>query len=124
MTTARTIKDGATPTDRAIFSVTQAAVPTADPTAADAGLSLRGADWLHVYTSLDPTVTALSVTPWYRSAVTGEWHEGVQLSFSPALGRALVEVRGEDHVFFVLDAVTGTGSIRLWAAASYDGQDA
>ncbi len=121
MTTPKTVKTGDTADDRVVLSGAHTDVPTADPAADDKGFSLQGADWMHVYLELTG-ITGLNVTPWYYSKTAEQWTEGNQIAFTTASQSAIVETRGEEYVFLVADAVTGTGSFKLWAAYNFDGK--
>lgn len=110
--------------NRAILSGVHGAIPTADPAATEKGYALHAADNLHVYAEMTGGITALSVTPWFWSDIAGQWFEGAQINFTATSKMAHVAAKQEQKVFFVVDAVTGTGTWALWAGYSYEGEPA
>lgn len=117
------LKTGSSVAERVILQATDAQDPTADPTVVTQGHNLQNADFVHIYAELGGTITAAQVTPWYWSNSAGQWFEGDPISFSATTKFALEEVRSEDRLFLVIDSITGTGTLRLWADYSYEGRD-
>ena len=124
MTVIRSVKPGDTLAERVIIETT--AAPTPDPTASDLGLFLNGADFIHVYTDglASGAITAATVTPWYFSDVAGRWYEGDPLNFTVTDQFGLCVIRGEDRVFFVVDSITGAGTLKIYAGYNYEGDTA
>ena len=122
MSAIRSIKPGDTLADRVILEVTDAEDPTPDPSATENGYHLNGADFLHVYTDgiSAGTITAATVTPWYYSKVAEKWFEGDPLNFTVSDQFALCITRGEEKVFFVVDSITGAGTLKLYAGYNHD----
>lgn len=119
----RSLKKGETVADRVIVSATNASAPTPDPTGRD-GWGLNGADYLHVYTTIDAAgPTAATVTPWFYSSIAGKWFEGDPLNFTLTDRFALVEIRGEEKVHLVIDSVTGANDLDVWGGYSFEGRD-
>ena len=109
------LQSGTNRLERAVVDVPHTAVATADPTLPTDGDSLADANFLHIYAEFPATVTALGVTPWFFSSIANQWFEGNQLALNATTKIALVQIEREDRVAIVLDSVTGTGQIRIWA---------
>lgn len=123
MTMVRSLKDGKTATERRLEHVVNTdTFPTSTPTLADQGVHLRGADFLHIYAVMTG-ITGATVTPYYWSDIAGVWFADDAIALTSTVLLALVEVRGETRLKLVINSVTGTGSLDLWAGYSYEGQD-
>lgn len=120
MSIPQSLRAGSTVDKRLIFEIDTA--PSADPTPSDLGWSISGADWLHVYFELTGGANVASVTPWYWSSIAGQWFEGDTLSITSSDKFGLLEIRGEEKVFFVVDSIGGPGGVKCWAAISFDGR--
>lgn len=120
MTTVKSVQAelSGDPSKMKLMEIATGDIPTADPVADDKGWALQGAEYLHIYVEFD-TTTAVDITPWYYSSISGQWHEGTQISFSSSSTFALVRVSGEERVFFVMDSFTGAGVVHLWAGYSH-----
>ncbi len=119
MSKVKTLHPGLTTSERKVVNAATAA--TADPISSDIGHNLQGADFLHVYAAFASGATAATVTPWYYSTISGLWYEGDAIPFTTASQFALVEIRGEERVFIVVDSVAGGGSVSIWLGWSSDG---
>lgn len=117
MSLVRTLRSGDTPDGRTVLSSSVA--PTPAPTIADSGFHLQGADFLHAYSDLGGSGSA-RIVPWYFSSIAQGWFEGDPIDFTPAIGFALVEVRGEERVFFRMNTKGGSGTVRIWAGYSFE----
>lgn len=109
---------GATAADRRVLTATDATDPTADPTLATDGYDFRGSNWLHIYLAFPAGVTQVLLTPWFYNTAAGAWYESNQLTFNATTKFALLEQQREDRVFFVIDAITGVGTVDVWASGN------
>lgn len=122
MSNVRTLKQGDTVDKRVISEVATADAPTADPLVTNKGFNFQGATFLHLYAEFTGSTTAATVTPWYFSTIAGQWFEGDAIAFTASSLLALVQVEGEDRVFFVVDSITGVGTVKIWGGYNYSHQ--
>ena len=120
MSLAKTLRSGDTAAKRKLVETTTA---TNAPAATDAGWGTDGADWIHIYAGFTGTVTQANVTPWYYSEIAEQWFANDPVVFTATTKFALTELRGGgEKLYLQVTAITGTGTVSLWAGRSYDGR--
>lgn len=125
MSTVRSLKVGNAASDRRVSTTAVGAVPTTAPVPGTPrqGLNLNGGDFLHIYAAFSGGANAATVTPWYYSSIAGLWFKGDSIAFTATQLFALIEVRGEEQVYFTVD-VLNAGTIDLWAGYSFEDREA
>lgn len=124
MSKIRSIRQGATANDRRV--VAGATATTTAPTApfnARLGDSLDGADYMSVYAVFGGSMTAAQVRPYFWNSIHEQWMPGSALAFDVATLAliATIQTQGEERVLFVIEGVTGAGTLDLWAGRSDTG---
>jgi hypothetical protein len=103
-----------------LWATNASSLPTASPVAGTTkGFRLQGATHLHTYIQLDGA-TGATVSAWFYSRIAGLWFKGPSMVVT-ANHIDLLEVQGEYAVAYTIDAITGTGTVRVWAGYSNPG---
>ena len=120
MSKAYPLRPGDTAEDRKLVETT---VTTAAPTASDNGWATDGSDWIHIYMKFPAGVTECRVIPWYYSEIAEDWYASDEHVFNATTKFSMCEHRGSgDHVYFQVTAITGAGTVEIWAARAFDGR--
>jgi hypothetical protein len=83
------------------------------------GQRTSAAEFLHLYLEFVGNVTSVTIIPWYYSSIPKRWYEGESATFTPTQLSGHILCR-EEKVYFEIRAITGDGSINLWAGVSDD----
>lgn len=124
MSKIRSIRQGDSAANRRVVAGATATTTPPAPTASSRqGDSLNGADYMSVYAQFGGSMTAAQVRPYFWNSVHERWLPGSALAFDSATLAliATIQTQGEERVQFVVESVTGSGTLDLWAGRSNTG---
>jgi hypothetical protein len=108
--------EGETSASRRILAAVNA--PTAAPTGNDDGFDLDNSEVLHIHSVITGSITIFDLKLFFWSNLAEQWIAGTTISVSPGDPIASLSHQGAQAVFFQIIAITGAGTIDLWAGVT------